>query len=94
MTIELDYGGAGLPINGLAPINATDDLYVGPDKTVWLKTGSVADDTAGDYPDATVSTNAIYTGTSFDVSSQDVNPFGIVWDGTHLWVVGCTSKKV
>jgi len=50
MTIELDYGGAGLPVNSLAPINATDDLYVAADKTVWLKTGTVAEDTAGEYP--------------------------------------------
>ncbi len=35
-----------------------------------------------------------YTGTSFDVSSEDTSPAGITWDGTNFWVAGFVNKEV
>ncbi|TET60953.1 MAG: hypothetical protein E3J52_02415, partial [Promethearchaeota archaeon] len=35
-----------------------------------------------------------YTGTHFDVGTEEGTPQGIAWDGTHFWVVGITNKEV
>jgi len=34
-----------------------------------------------------------YTGTHFDVGTQDTNPTGITWDGEYFWVVGWDNDK-
>jgi hypothetical protein len=36
----------------------------------------------------------VYTGTHFDVGTEDTHPTGINWDGTHFWVVGKDTDKV
>ncbi len=68
-------GGGGLSVNSMLPINSPDDLYEAPDGSEWLKTGTVAEDTAGEYPDATVTAIGVYTGTNFSVS-QDASQSG------------------
>ena len=61
--------------------------------TVYKYSGTAVNRLA-DYPDATVNTLGVYSGTSFSVASQDGNSYGITWDGTHFWVVGHGGKRV
>ena len=35
-----------------------------------------------------------YSGTSFSVAGQELNPRGITWDGLHFWVVGTSQDTV
>ncbi len=53
-----------IEINSLLPINSPDDLYTAPDGSEWLRTGTVAQDTAGDYPDATTTSGVIGVSTA------------------------------
>jgi len=56
-TTNLFGGGDILPINSMIPINSTETHLIAPDLTEWLQTGTIIEDTNGDYPDATISTN-------------------------------------
>ncbi len=49
-----------IPINSIIPINASETHLIAPDRTEWLRTGTIIEDTDGNYgnyPNATVSTS-------------------------------------
>ena len=95
------------PVNGVIPINSSEELYVKPDDTEWLKSGitletliSEPDSIWAKYPDATTTPilaipDPIYTENSFSVANEDTFPTGITWDDTNKkhWVVGHQFDK-
>jgi len=90
-----------IPINSIIPINASETHLIAPDRTEWLRTGTIIEDTDGNYPNATVTelgnntTPEInYTGTSFSIDNPDSSTRGITWDGTHFWVMGSFTQRV
>lgn len=97
LTSELGSGGGGgVPVGTVLPINSSDDVYVAPDGSTWLQSGTF-ETTAGTYPDAEYGyTGEIdtYSGVSFDTSAQDSGMIGITWDGTHFWAVGRNTDRV
>ncbi len=91
-----DSGGT-LPINSMLAINSLDAKYTAPNGSEWLRTGTTALDTNGDYPDAQKVTdykyvqNSTVNSQSFDVTQQ--TPSAMCWDGTSFWVVAAPSGQ-
>ena len=84
-------GGSASQINEVVLLSNTADLVTLSDGRKYLK-GGVLETNLSTYPDAHV--NVQHLGTSFSVASQESNPSGIVWNGTHFWVVGITTDAV
>ncbi len=80
---------SSVPINGVWPINCNQELYEAPDGTVWLRTGVIAENVEGEYPNATVTENFL-----FDPNESDkFEPLssitrGVCWDGVSFWIIG------
>jgi len=88
--------GGGIPINGYFPFtvsstgttgyNATTGLYTHPDGTFWLRSGFTKIDTAGDYPEATISSGT-WAYNSVDDFTIATNTDGVAYDGTFYYMI-------
>ena len=76
-------GGKPVLVNDLVTLNRSDDNPTINDMEL-LKSGTVIKNTeVGEYQNV-----------SFSVASQENEPLGIAWDGTHFWVVGGNTDTV
>lgn len=82
-------GGGGVPVGTVLPIRSSDDVYVAPDGSTWLK-GGVFETTEGTYPDAAYATTG-FTGDVFEGYNQ---PTGVAHDGTDFWTCSDASNKL
>ena len=92
MAIKLGGGGGSASqINEVVALNNTDNVVTLDDGRVYLK-GGVFETTTSTYPLAHSATT--YTGTSYYVGSQDIQPRDVTWDGTYFYVLGRQHDSV
>lgn len=87
--------GGGVPVNGFAILDVRDDVtgvpidkYESQEGTVWLKTGVIIDDSAGDYPAATkaVEISGVGAGNSRGSISTYMEGLHVINDKQYLYV--------
>lgn len=86
---DLSRGGSDA-INSVKPLHDTRNLITDSNGSIWLKTGSVIEDTTGLYPLATKSIpTGGRTGITIDISTLGLGTsrvFGIAEEGDNLWI--------
>ena len=86
--------GAGIPINGFAPLNVGDAVkYVAPDNSEWLRSGWAETDFAS-YPDAMHGQTVPKYSVDFSAIEVGSAITGCCLTPTHIYIVGYTSGLV
>ena len=84
-------GGSASQINEVVTLNNSANTVTLADGRVYLR-GGVVETTLSTYPLANAGFKNL--GAGFSTSSQENNPSGLAWDGTHFWVCGFQNSTV
>lgn len=86
-TASYNFNGVSNDITGTSEPEWADIVWV-PSRGTYFITGTLNDNAYEVNPDGTT------TGTIINFSNQDINPRGITWDGTHIWMCGNSNRAL